>query len=135
MDRIRFLLIKDSAIKIQRFVKKRNTKCYICFEFKNTILKPYKCSHIICDSCFNEWNYRSDTCPTCRCSIKNNFKCFNKRKIFHINTDYDDNVPRNFRPRSPTYSPPLASSPLNVLNDQDENNNIDYELYNTFVEY
>ena len=138
MDRIKFLsLIKDGAMKIHRFIKKRNTGCYICFEFKNTTLKPYKFSSIICDSCFNQWKYRSDTYPTCRCSIKSNFKCTNKRNISHVNiyTDYEDKLPRNFRPRSPSYSPPLISPLPYEQGHQGENSNIHYDLFNAFAGY
>ena len=142
MDRGKFLLIRDSVIKIQRFIKKKyNHKCNICFEFKK-MLTPYKCNHEICESCFNNWIYKASTCPTCRGDILDHFKIsnfnLNNTQIsLHADT-LDESLPRNFRPRSPSISPPHEFNNNNRFIPIDHNlesSSIDFELFNTFIEY
>ena len=144
MDTNNSVLYRFNAIKIQKFIKKNITKCDICFEFKKKFLKPYKCVHSICESCFSQWNYKCNTCPTCRGDILDNF---NNRKQFKLNNilvssrnnfDYGL-VPRNFRPRSPIYSPPISISDENSFtpirdNLPENNSNLDYDLLNAFVD-
>lgn len=43
-------------------------ECIVCFANKPTVVLP--CAHAFCEECIKQWKGRSDTCPVCRASLK-----------------------------------------------------------------
>lgn len=43
-------------------------ECIVCFANKPTVVLP--CAHAFCEECISQWKGRSDTCPVCRSSLK-----------------------------------------------------------------
>lgn len=46
----------------------RDGECGICLETCTKMVLP-NCGHSMCNSCFNDWNVRSQSCPFCRGSL------------------------------------------------------------------
>lgn len=47
----------------------RDDECGICMETCTKMVLP-DCGHSMCNSCFHDWNMRSQSCPFCRGSLK-----------------------------------------------------------------
>ncbi|KAI8528069.1 hypothetical protein RHMOL_Rhmol12G0122600 [Rhododendron molle] len=47
----------------------RDDECGICMECCTKIVLP-DCGHSMCNTCFHEWSFRSESCPFCRGSLK-----------------------------------------------------------------
>ncbi|XP_057486952.1 E3 ubiquitin-protein ligase AIRP2-like [Actinidia eriantha] len=47
----------------------RENECGICMENCMKMVLP-NCGHSMCNSCFHDWNMRSQSCPFCRGSLK-----------------------------------------------------------------
>lgn len=45
--------------------------CAICLSILNEEIEELSCSHSFHKDCINLWNHNNNTCPLCRCIIKN----------------------------------------------------------------
>ena len=109
-----FLFIRNGIIKLQRIVKKNKLVCPICIEYKPNIVKPYVCSHRICEDCYLEWNQRGNNCPTCRSNLIDR-----SRNISPLTETRRSNVNRYQIPRIR-----LIDNINNNLYDNNTNNNL-----------
>ncbi|KAK3035439.1 hypothetical protein RJ639_032864 [Escallonia herrerae] len=74
---------KQKKICSQRYTKKvdllkgklsevdieREAECGICMEINTMVVLPI-CSHSLCLKCYQDWHRRSQSCPFCRCNLK-----------------------------------------------------------------
>ncbi|KAK2969186.1 hypothetical protein RJ640_025899 [Escallonia rubra] len=74
---------KQKNICSQRYTKKvdlhkgklsevdieREAECGICMEINTMVVLPI-CSHSLCLKCYQDWHGRSQSCPFCRCNLK-----------------------------------------------------------------
>ncbi|KAK3019260.1 hypothetical protein RJ639_004209 [Escallonia herrerae] len=74
---------KQKKICSQRYTKKvdlhkgklsevdieREAECGICMEINTMVVLPI-CSHSLCLKCYQDWHGRSQSCPFCRCNLK-----------------------------------------------------------------
>ena len=130
----KILYIKYS-IKLQRWWRKFNTKvtCPVCIEeipsYKMTL--SYNCTHALCTTCFNNWNFRSNTCPTCRAvSIYTNANNPVSHVQYNINDRYlinSENVADNINDLN--YDQ-LLNDLRNILN----NNRMNYNIYEVITD-
>ena len=74
-ERISYLIKLDAIKKIQKFFRRvYSIECPCCYEKFSSVTKFYNCDHIICNKCFNTWNLRSDSCPCCRETVKEDYR-------------------------------------------------------------
>ena len=85
----------------------------------------YNCTHALCTTCFNNWNFRSNTCPTCRAvSIYTNANNHVSHVQYNINDNYLINSDNNIN--NLDYDQ-LLNDLRNILNNNQMNNSI-YEI-------
>jgi len=72
-DRIQYLIKKDAIIKIQRYWRKYLradlSTCPVCYDEFRFMGRNYRCDHLLCRSCFQDWSARNQSCPVCRAVV------------------------------------------------------------------
>ena len=67
------LLTRSEIKKLKKMkVKHSNSPCIICYEkyAKNDIIRRLPCKHFYHYKCLKQWFSFSNSCPMCRCNIK-----------------------------------------------------------------
>jgi hypothetical protein len=48
---------------------REHPECPVCYTTTNNMDAFYDCSHIICDSCHEAWQFKQNNCPICRAPV------------------------------------------------------------------
>ena len=72
-DRINHIIQRENAIIIQRNWRNRHNRifhiCPVCYDSFANMNTYYRCEHLLCRSCFEDWDARNTTCPSCRAPV------------------------------------------------------------------
>ena len=72
-DRINHIIQRENAVIIQRNWRNRDNRIYhtcpVCYDSFANMNTYYRCEHLLCRQCFNDWDARNTTCPSCRAPV------------------------------------------------------------------